>query len=116
MASVRSKDDIEEIARLKTALTVLKERFDQMCPHLVDDERKRAAQLWEAAQYAHYKADPGQPGPIAVIARGLRDTEERMLQLSNAADQSMEIPPNETETRVHPDDEDDPTRRRPGDE
>lgn len=94
---IRSKSDIEAIAKLlkdieslKADFSVLKEHVDRMCPHLVDDERKRAAQLWEAAQYAHNSADPGEPGPIAVIARGMRDVEERMLVVAKPIDQALE--------------------------
>ena len=67
----------ERIKDLERQNEVLRDVIKKLSPHLLDDERERSRAVWEAALYACDNAQPGQPGPWAVIAAALKDAEER---------------------------------------
>ncbi len=74
-AGCRQKANV--IRELIDSVEDLKRRIAGMSPHLLDEERTRARAVWEAAKFAYDNGQPGDPGPIAVVASALYDAEKR---------------------------------------
>lgn len=63
-----------EIERLKRDHA---QRIEILTPNLPSDLHRRAKLVWDAAWYAHENGQPGDPGPIALIAAALTDAEHK---------------------------------------
>lgn len=64
----------EENEQLKREIT---ERLEILTSPLPPELYKRAKLIWDAAFDAHSTAEPGEPGPVALIAVALKDAEAK---------------------------------------
>lgn len=74
----------ELVSKMRKRIEELEEALQRLSPSLPDELRERSRAVWQLALQQHQSGKEGEPGPAGIIARAIREAEEKVREELNA--------------------------------